>query len=137
MITIPQIMLVLLVLGLFVAMFYACYNSTKGPSSISNLMARLNLLKSKFAAHTPVDPHEERSVMESLQNRLKSSCSQEVISGNEDLRALFAVNCQSVNRMMKISEPGSKMQWLKYGALMNDFNDQYFSGSTYGELQPQ
>lgn len=63
MITIPQILLILLILGLFVAMFYACFNSTKGPLSIYNLMAHLSLLKIKFANHTPVDPQEERCVM--------------------------------------------------------------------------
>jgi hypothetical protein len=134
--TIPSILLILLVLGLFVAMFYACFHSTTGPSSITNLKAHLNLLKSKFANHTPVDPHEERCVMETFQNRIKTSCSQKVISGNEDLKALFAFNCQSINGMMKTAEPSNKTMWLKYGALMNDFNDQYFTGKTNEVLQP-
>jgi hypothetical protein len=137
MMAIPSILLILLVLGLFITMFYACFNSTTGPSSITNLMAHLNLLKIKFANHRPIDPHEERYVMESLQNRIKTSCSQRVISGNEDLKALFSFNCQSINGMMKTGEPSNKMQWLKYGALMNDFNDQYFPGKTNEELQPQ
>jgi hypothetical protein len=137
MMAIPQILLILLVLGLFITMFYACFNSAKGPSSITNLKAHLNLLKIKFANHTPVDPHEERCVMESLQNRIKTSCNQNLISENEDLKALFSFNCQFINGMMKTAEPSNKTQWLKYGALMNDFNDQYFPERTNGELQPQ
>ena len=126
--TIPQILLILLLIGLFIATFYACFRSTKGPLSVSNLMAHLNSLKIKFANHTPVDPEKERRVMERLQNSIKASCSQEVISGNEGLKALFFVSCQSINGMMETAIPGSKMQWLRYGALMNDFNDQYFKG---------
>jgi hypothetical protein len=132
MVTISSILLFLLVLGLFIAMFYTCYHSTTAPSSITNLTAHLALLKMKFANHTPVDPQEERCVMESLQNRIKTACSQKVISGNEDIKALFAFNCQSINGIIKTAEPGNKTQWLQYGALMNDFNDQYFAGMTTG-----
>jgi len=135
--TIPSVLLILFVLGLFIVMFYACFYSTTGPSSITNLMAHLTLLKVKFANHTPIDPHEERCVMENLQNRIKTSCSQKVISESEDLKALFFVNCQSINGMIKTAETSNKTQWLKYGALMNDFNNQYFPVRTNGELQPQ
>jgi hypothetical protein len=74
MITIPQILLILLVLGLFVAMFYACFSSTQGPLSISSFMAHLNLLKNKFENHTPIDPQKERSITEGLQNTIKATC---------------------------------------------------------------
>jgi len=137
MMTIPQMLLILLVLGLFIAMFYACFYSTKGPSSFTDLMAHLKRLKIKFANDTSVDPQTERMVMEGLQNKIKTSCSQNVISENEGLKALFSFNCQFINGMMKTAEPSNKMQWLKYGALMDDFNDRYFSKRTNAELQPQ
>jgi len=137
MITIPQILLIVLVLGLFIAMFYACFYSTNGPSSITNLKAHLDLLKSRFANQTPIDPQRERIVMEELQNKLKATCSQKVISDNEVLKTLFSFNCKFINGMLTTAGPINKTQWIKYAALMNDFNDQYFSGQTNGKLQPR
>lgn len=134
MITIPQILLVLLVLGLFGATFYVCFRSTKGPLSILRLKAQLLLLKKKFENQSPIDPEEERSIMEDLQNKTKTSCSGEAISANKDLRALFFVNCQSVNGMITSPAPTNKSSWLKYGALMNDFNEQYFIGRAKGNV---
>jgi|GEM_PF-2628251 len=132
MITIPQILLGLLILGLFAAAFYVCFRSTKGPLSILNLKAQLLLLKGKFENQSPVDPEKERSIMEGLQNTAKTSCSGEVISANKDLRTLFFVNCQFINGMITTAVPSNKTSWLKYGALMNDFNEQYFIGRMKG-----
>jgi hypothetical protein len=137
MITIPEILLGLLVLGLFTAMFYVCFRSTKGPLSILNLKTQLLLLRKKFENQSAIDPEEERSIMESLQNKTKTSCSGEVISHNKELKELFSVNCQFINGMITSAEPISKSSWLRYGALMNDFNEQYFIGRKKGELQPQ
>ncbi len=137
MITIPQILLGLLVLGLFAAMFYVSFRSTKGPLSILNLKAQLLLLKRKFDNQSAVDPEEERSIMERLQNKTKTSCSGEVISSNKDLKELFSVTCRFVNGMIASAGPVNKSSWLKYGALMNDFNEQYYIGRIRGELKPQ
>ena len=137
MIAISQILLGLLLLGLFTAMFYACFSSTKGPLSILNLKGQLLLLKAKFESQLSIDPDKERRIMEDLQNKAKTSCSGEVISANKELRALFLVTCQCVNGMITSSAPSSKTSWLRYGALMNDFNEQYFIGKKNGELQPQ
>ena len=127
MISLPEGLLVLLLVGLFSATFYACFGSTKGPVSILNLKAQLLLVKRKFENQSVIDPEEERSVMERLQNKTKTSCSREAISSNNDLRALFFVNCESVNGMRTSSVPTNKTGWLRYGALMNDFNEQYFT----------
>jgi hypothetical protein len=137
MISILQIFLVLLVLGLFTATFYACFSFKKGPLSMSDLKARLLLLKARFADHSPVDPEEERRMMEGLQNKVKTTCSRETISANAGLRALFQVNCQSVNAIIATAKPIDKTQWVRYGALMNDFHDQYFPNRRDGEPQPQ
>jgi hypothetical protein len=137
MITIPQIFLLLLVFGLFMATFWACFFSTEGQSRIASLLARLNLLKIKYESHTPVDPQEERRVMEELQNDIKASCSKKVISENEELRALFLFNCGFINAKIKTPGADNKTGWLQYGALMNDFNDRYFAGRGNGDLQPQ
>ena len=128
MITIPQILLCLLILGFFTATFYVCFRSTKGPLSIFNLKAQLLLLKRKFENQSPVDPEEERGIMERLLNKTKTSCSGEVISGNKDLKELFSVTCQFVNGMITSAGPMNKTLRLRFGALMNDFNEQYFIG---------
>ena len=135
MITIPQILLGLFVLGLFAITFYVSFRSTKGPLSIRDLITHLLLLKRKFENDSPVNPEEERSIMEGLQNKAKTSCSEEVISGNEDLRRLFFVNCESVNKKMMSATSIDKTSWLRYGALMTDFNEQYFTRTTSKELQ--
>ncbi|HEV7333217.1 MAG TPA: hypothetical protein VGN63_19435 [Flavisolibacter sp.] len=132
MITIPQILLALLVLGLFTAAFYVCFRSTKGPLSIFNLKAKLQVLKRKFENQSAVDPEEERSIMERLQNKTKTSCSREVISSNKDLKELFSVTCQFVNGTITSAGPINKSSWLRYGALMNDFNEHYFIGRMKG-----
>ena len=137
MITIPQIFLLLLVFGLFAATFWACFVSTEGPLRIASLLARLNLLKRKYETDTPVDPQEERRVMEELQNDIKASYSKEVISENKELRALFLFNCGFINGKIRTPGTDNKTGWLQYGALMNDFNDRYFAGRGNGDLQPQ
>lgn len=130
MITMSQILLGLLLLGLFTDTFYVCFRSTKGPLSILILKAQLLLLKRKFENQSPIDPEEERSIMEGLQNKTKTSCSVEAISSNKDLKELLSVICQFVNGMITSAGPINKSSWLRYGALMNDFNEQYFIGRT-------
>lgn len=137
MITISQILLGLLLLGLFAYTFYVCFHSTKGPLSIVNLKAQLLLLKRKFENASPMDPDEERSVMERLQNTAKTSCSGDVISGNKDLKELVSVICQFVNGMITSAGPGNKYAWLRYGALMNDFNELYFTARSNEKERPQ
>jgi hypothetical protein len=137
MITIPQILLLLLVFGLFAATFWACFVSTEGPLRIASLLARLRLLKVKYETDTPVDPQEERRVMEELQNDIKASYSKEVISENKELRALFLFNCGFINGKIRTPGTDNKTGWLQYGALMNDFNDRYFALRGNRDLQPQ
>lgn len=127
MITIPQLLPGLFLLLLFAVTFYTCFRSTKGPVSISNLMAHLLLLKTKFENESPLNPKDEREIMEVLQNKTKTSCSGDAISKNKDLRTLFIDNCRSVNAMIAIAPAKNKTSWLQFGALMNDFNEQYFT----------
>jgi hypothetical protein len=132
MITTTQILL-----GLFTVTFYVSFRSTKGPLNIFNLKAQLLFLKSKFENQSPVDPEEGRGIMEGLQNKTKTSCNREVTSSSKDLKELFSVPCQFVDGMITSAGPINKSSWLRYGALMNDFNDQYFIGRTKEELKPQ
>jgi len=136
-ITIPLILLGFLILCLFTATFYVSFRSTKGLLSILSLKAQLLLLKQKFENYSAVDPEEERRVMESLQNKTKTSCSGEVISSNRDLKELFSVTCQFVDGMIASAGPINKSSWLRYGALMNDFNEQYFIERTNGKQKSQ
>lgn len=120
-------------LGLFTATFYVSFRSTKGPSSILSLKAQLLLLKQKFESRSAVDPEEERSIMERLQNVTKTSCNEEAISSNGDLKELFSVTCQAVNEVIASAGLTNKTSWVRYGALMNDFNEQYFIGRKEGK----
>ena len=130
--TIFQTLLIIAMIGLFTVMFQASFRFNKGPLSMNNLIKHLQLLKVKFANHSPIDPDGERRIMEVLLNKIKTSCSREVITRNADLKELFLTNCQSVNGMKNLALVTTKTSWLKYSALMNDFNQLYFSVSPIG-----
>jgi hypothetical protein len=122
-----QILLVIVVAGLIIVAIMSCIKFTKGPLSMGDLKKYLLLLQSKFIHHAFIDPEFERQEIEVLQNKVKTSCSQLVISNNSDLEGLFLNTCQSINAVMTDKEIENRTSWLKFSEVICNFQEFYFS----------
>lgn len=119
-------MLIIIVTSLLMITASICSKFTKGPLSTVALLQRMRLLQAKFIAGKEIDPETEREEMEILQNKIKTSSSMQTISGNSDLKQLFARNCASIQSVLKQPVLDNKTSWIKFNALMADFNTSYF-----------
>lgn len=122
----PPLLLIALVVGLLLLMVATCIKFTKGPQSTSALVLQLQRLQAMFLSAETINPEKERAEMEVLQNKLKTSSSPSIISGNLALQKLFSSNCQSIRMAMNNSHADDKTAWIKLNALMADFNSLYF-----------
>ena len=123
---VPPILLIIIVTSLLMITASICSKFTKGPLSTVALLQRMRLLQAKFIAGKEIDPETEREEMEILQNKIKTSSSMQTISGNSDLKQLFARNCASIQSVLKQPVLDNKTSWIKFNALMADFNTSYF-----------
>jgi hypothetical protein len=125
-ITVPQLLLVAVLLSLLVLMVITCIKFTKGPLSTTALKRHLLLLQSKFITSVPINPELERQEMEKLQNKIKTSSDQLTISEDKDLKQLFAINCEHIHSAMKDVNVVNKSSWIKLNAVMCGFSKFYF-----------
>lgn len=107
-------------------MFFACFRSTKGAVSTAALLLQLQQLHAKFMSAERIDPEIERKEMEIIQNKIKTASDAAVISGNPDLKKMFGLNCQSIASVLNTEGLTDRTAWLKFNALMIDFNFLYF-----------
>jgi hypothetical protein len=124
--TIPQIMLIGLVILLLALMKSACTKFTKGPVSTTALLQQLQRLQAKFALGKLINPEMEREEMERLQNKISTSSEPGIISGNADLKRLLYSNCKSIQAVLSQSILENRTSWIKMNAMMVDFNTHYF-----------
>ena len=124
---VPPILLILIVASLLMIAASICTKFTKGPLSTAALLERMRLLQAKFMAGNTIDPEAEREEMEILQNKIKTTSTLQTISGNSDLKQLFARNCAFIQSVLKQPLLDNKTSWIKFNALMVDFNTSYFT----------
>jgi hypothetical protein len=122
----PQILLVVAVAGLFILMITTCTKFTKGPINTDALKTRLRSLQFKFVTSASIDPEWERKEMEILQNKIKTTNRQSNISDDQDLRQLFASNCNYIQSAMMDVNLTNRSSWIKLKGLMFSFNEFYF-----------
>src|SRR6188768_3109477 len=96
----PQVLLIVVLAGLLLLLVSTCIKFTNGPSSTTALKQHLLLLQSKFAASETVNPELERQQIEKLQNKIKTSSDHLTISADNDLKQLFASNCEYIQSAM-------------------------------------
>ena len=125
-ISIPHVTLIIIVLVLLIVLVSACIKFTTGPANTVALMQQLKRLQAKFAANTLLNPNTEREEMEILQNKLKTTSSPAVISGDVNLKQLFYTNCKSIQAVLSRADLSNRTSWIKLNALMVDFDDLYF-----------
>jgi len=125
-ITVPQLMLIAVLVSLLVLMVLTCIKFTKGPLSTAALKQHLLLLQSKFITSVPINPELERLEIETLQNKIKTSSDQLTISGDKDLKQLFDSNCKHVHSAMTDVNVVNKSSWIKLNAVMCGFSEFYF-----------
>lgn len=127
----PQILLVVAVAGLFILMIVTCIKSTKGPINTDALKTQLRSLQLKLVTTAvPINPEWERKEMEILQNKIKTTSEQSIISNDKDLRQLFASNVQYIQSAMKDANLANRSSWIKLKELMFSFNEFYFHAET-------
>jgi hypothetical protein len=125
-ITFPQILLIVVLLGLLVLLVRTCIKFTKGPLSTTALKQQLLQLQSKFVSSALINPEVERKEMEILQNKIKTSSDQLNISGDKDLQELFASNRKYIQSIMGDVNLTNRSSWIKFKELMFGFGDFYF-----------
>lgn len=125
-ITFPQILLIVVLLGLLVLLVRTCIKFTKGPLSTTALKQQLLQLQSKFVSSALINPEVERKEMEILQNKIKTSSDQLTISGDKDLQELFASNRKYIQSIMGDVNLTNRSSWIKFKELMFGFGDFYF-----------
>lgn len=126
MVTLPQLLLIGVVLWLMVMAVVACTRSIKAPESLSALKQYFLLLQAKFRDRQAINPEQERAVLEVLQNRVKTSCDGSVITAHKDLRALSQSNCESIRTHMQSGPLPGQSSWLSFRELMYSFDERYF-----------
>lgn len=125
-ITLPQLLLVIIVAGLLMLMVSVCVKNIKGPLSSGAIKRQLLLLHSKLRTPNLVDPDMERGEMEKLQNKIKTSCSVETISGDNNLKSLFHDNGVLIQEVLRQQHLENRSGWIKLNALLSGFGMQYF-----------
>ena len=124
--TLPQLTLLIFVAGLLVMMVSACIKFTKGPVNTSALAQQLQRLQAKFTGGLSINPQKEREEMEKLQNKLKTTSTAALISGNANLKQLFYSNCKAIQAVLRRSDLQNRTAWIKLNALLVDFDALYF-----------
>ena len=122
----PQIILLLVVVGLLVWMVQTSVKSTKGSLNTAALKKQLMQLQSKFLRSEAINPDRERAQMEMLQNKIKTTSEQLTISDDKDLKQLFDTNCNYIVAAMNNAGLEERSSWIKLKELMLDFDALYF-----------
>lgn len=122
----PQIILLVVVVGLLVWMVQTSVKSTKGSLNTAALKKQLMQLQSKFLRSETINPDRERAQMEMLQNKIKTTSEQLTISDDNDLKQLFDTNCNYIIAAMNNAGLEERSSWIKLKELMLDFDALYF-----------
>jgi hypothetical protein len=122
----PQIKLLVVVVGLLVWMVQTSVKSTKGSLNTAALKKQLMQLQSKFLRSEAINPDRERAQMEMLQNKIKTTSEQLTISDDNDLKQLFDTNCNYIIAAMNNAGLEERSSWIKLKELMLDFDALYF-----------
>jgi hypothetical protein len=122
----PDLLLIIVVLGLIIMMVAVCIKSTGGSSSITALKNYLNALQSKFTGLSAIDAEAERAELERLLINVKSNCDKEVISGNAELKTMFGNTCRQVKSVTDSKEAGNRSSWQKLKDVTTGFDEFYF-----------
>ena len=125
-IILPQVLLIVVLAGLLVLLVTTCIKFTKGPINTAALKTQLRSLQLKFVTAAVVNPELERKEMEILQNKIKTSSNQSIISGDHDLKLLFDSNCKYIQSEMNNTNLPNRSSWIKFRELMFGFDKFYF-----------
>lgn len=119
-------LLIVVLAGLLVLLVTTCIKFTKGPINTDALKRQLRSLQLKFVTAALINPDLERKEMEVLQNKIKTSNNPLMISGDNDLKLLFASNCKYIHSEMSNTSLANRSSWIKFRELMCGFDDFYF-----------
>jgi hypothetical protein len=122
----PQLLLIVVLAGLLVLLVTTCIKFTKGPVSTDALKKQLRSLQLKFVTAGLISPEAERKEMEMLQNKIKTSSNPSIISSDNDLKLLFASNCQYIQLELNNTKLENRSSWIKFKELMFGFYEFYF-----------
>lgn len=121
-----QILFIVGTTGLFVLLVTACVKFTRDPADTAALKTKLRSLQLKFVSAVFINPELERKEMETLQNKIKTSSNPMRISGDNDLKQLFASNCNYIQSVMTDVNLPNMSSWIKFKELMISFGNFYF-----------
>jgi hypothetical protein len=125
-ISLPELLLITVVSGLIITMVYVCTRFTRGPASIIALKNYLNELQIKFKSPLTINAETERGALEILLNNVKTSCNENLITSNVDLKGMFDKTCKQIKYIIESKEVGTRSSWLKFNDVTSGFNEFYF-----------
>ena len=126
-VTLPQLLLLLLVLYLFVQLFRSAVANRREQETVEQLLQRLQLLERKLEHRRAVDPGRERKELEPLLNRVKVFHSRAQLSDDRQLRFHVTRSYNLISERSLHAPPKEHIPWSQLDALMQDFYGTYFS----------
>jgi hypothetical protein len=124
--SLPQLILLIIVLCLIAVAIFVSMQSTIPPANMLALKTYLKLLQAKLTYSGVINPDKERAELEILLNKVKTSCSKENISGDQDLRNLFSEISQKIMNIAGGVEEETKTSWTKFKIATLNFNESYY-----------
>jgi hypothetical protein len=134
-IPVPEIVMLLLLIYLFYILFGCCMIDRNGSEASNALKEHLWQMQQKLSGSDNIDPEQERSELDRLQNRMKVWNPGEAISKDPSLRYLFVKNYNLATEWPLTHETTNRTGWAKLHAVMKDFYDAYFSNMIYNRHQ--
>lgn len=122
-----EIVLIVVVIGLFVLMIFTSLASNNGKLSMNSLKSHLLGLQPRLQSPYTMDPEWERENMERLLNKVKANCEEHVISSNFELKELFDQTCTKMNTIDE-KQANNRSSWLQLKGVTNSFQALYYPG---------
>lgn len=126
MISTPELLLLVVVIGLVVMAVTAAMKYTKGNSSLVELQYYLKALQLRLTTPSTMDAEKERVEIDALLNRLKTTLPQKTITENEELKSLFGTTSQQIKIITDSKETGLRTSWQKLKNVVYDFDEFYY-----------
>jgi hypothetical protein len=125
MISFLEMLLLVVVSGLFVVTAIVSFAFTKGAVSLTILKNYLAALQPRLRRPATIDPKAEQESLEVLLNHLKTTCDPAVISANKDLRILVGTTYTKIKECSE-QQAGDRSSWIQLREVTGDFNEFYF-----------
>ena len=125
--TVSELVLLIVVIGLVIMALSYSMKSTRGSSNLIDLKTYMQVLQLKLSNHSTIYADKERAEIDMLLNRIKTTNSQKTLSQDKELKGLFTITSQQIKQITDSKEIGLRTSWQKLKNVVCDFDDFYYS----------